>query len=139
VMHGPEKSDSAEVARKPANKAGRPAAERVERRAGAEGNAVALHMRRTPVSAGDMAFPSPSEVIVLVNSGRLRALAVSAHERVPALPSVPTMPQAGVPGAELLGWAGLCAPARTPIDIVRKIESRSANRGQRNRRSHHHG
>jgi len=39
VMHEPEKSDPAVVAGKPANKAGRPAAERVERRAGTEGNA----------------------------------------------------------------------------------------------------
>ena len=39
MMHEPEKSDSAIVARKPANKAGRPAAEPVERRAGTEGNA----------------------------------------------------------------------------------------------------
>ena len=39
MMHEPEKSDSAIVARKPANKAGRPAAEQVERRAGTEGNA----------------------------------------------------------------------------------------------------
>ena len=40
MMNGPEKSDSAIVATKPANKAGRPAAEQVERRAGTEGNAV---------------------------------------------------------------------------------------------------
>ena len=39
MMHGPGKSDSAIVARKPTNKAGQPAAEPVERRAGAEGNA----------------------------------------------------------------------------------------------------
>ena len=39
MMHEPEKSDSAIVATKPANKAGRPAAEQVERRAGTEGNA----------------------------------------------------------------------------------------------------
>ena len=39
MMHEPERSDSAIVARKPANKAGRPAAEPVERRAGTEGNA----------------------------------------------------------------------------------------------------
>ena len=38
MMHEPEKSDSAVVATKPANKAGRPAAEQVERRAGTEGN-----------------------------------------------------------------------------------------------------
>ena len=47
-MHGREKSDSAEVAQKPANKAGQPAAERVERRAGAEGNMGQPRTRRTP-------------------------------------------------------------------------------------------
>jgi RNA-directed DNA polymerase len=47
MMYGPEKSDSAIVATKPANKAGQPAAERVEPRAGTEGNAVQSHMRRT--------------------------------------------------------------------------------------------
>jgi RNA-directed DNA polymerase len=46
VMHGREKSDPAVVARKPANVAGRPAAEPVERRAGAEGNAGRHHTRR---------------------------------------------------------------------------------------------
>jgi len=47
VMHEREKSDSAEVAKKPANKAGQPAAERVERRAEAEGNTGELRTRRT--------------------------------------------------------------------------------------------
>ena len=47
VMHGREKSDSAIVAMKPANKAGQPAAEWAERRAGAEGNTVEPRMRRT--------------------------------------------------------------------------------------------
>ena len=46
MMHGREKSDPAIVARKPANKAGRPAAEPVERRAGAEGNAGQQSTRR---------------------------------------------------------------------------------------------
>ena len=48
MMHGREKSDSAVVAMKPANKAGRPAAERVEPRAEAEGNTGEPRMRRTP-------------------------------------------------------------------------------------------
>jgi hypothetical protein len=47
VMHGREQSDSAIVAMKPANKAGQPAAEWVERRAEAEGNTVEPHTRRT--------------------------------------------------------------------------------------------
>ena len=46
MMHGGEKSDPAIVARKPANEAGRPAAEPVERRAGAEGNAIQQRTRR---------------------------------------------------------------------------------------------
>ena len=46
MMHEPGKSDSAIVAAKPTNKAGRPAAEPVERRAGAEGNAVQQSTRR---------------------------------------------------------------------------------------------
>ena len=47
MMHGREKSDSAIVAMKPANNAGQPAAEWVERRAEAEGNAVEPRTRRT--------------------------------------------------------------------------------------------
>ena len=47
MMHEPERSDSAIVARKPANKAGRPAAEPVERRAGTEGNAGQQSTYRT--------------------------------------------------------------------------------------------
>ena len=46
MMHGPEKSDPAIRAKKPANKAGRPAAEQVEQRAGTEGNAGQPHTRR---------------------------------------------------------------------------------------------
>ena len=46
MMHGPEKSDPAIVAVKPANKAGQPAAEWVERRAGAEGKVVTHRTRR---------------------------------------------------------------------------------------------
>src|SRR6478736_1017108 len=46
-MNGPEKSDSAIRAKKPANKAGTPAAERVEQRAGTKGNAGQPHTRRT--------------------------------------------------------------------------------------------
>ena len=47
MMNGPEKSDSVIVAKKPANKAGAPVAERVERRAGTKGNAGQPRTRRT--------------------------------------------------------------------------------------------
>ena len=51
MMHGREKSDPSVVAQKPANKPGRPGAESVERREGAEGNAVESRMCRTPSRA----------------------------------------------------------------------------------------
>lgn len=56
----------------------------------------------------------------LVRSGKLRAIAVTSPQRLPALPSVPTLAEAGVPGIELKEWEGLVAPAGTPKAIVDK-------------------
>ena len=70
MMHGREKSDSAIVAMKPANKAGQPAAERVERRAEAEGNMVAPRMRRTPsresMNKGSTVYGSAANACIAV-------------------------------------------------------------------------
>ena len=57
----------------------------------------------------------------LIEAGRLRALAVSGPKRVSALPDVPTVAEAGVPGYSALQWYGLLAPAGTPQPIVEKI------------------
>jgi tripartite-type tricarboxylate transporter receptor subunit TctC len=54
-------------------------------------------------------------------SGRLRALAVTAGKRASALPDVPTMMEAGVADYDISGWAGLFAPAGTPKPIVSKL------------------
>src|SRR5512140_2625424 len=54
-------------------------------------------------------------------SGKLRALAVAAPQRLPQLPDVPTMAEAGAPGVEINSWSGLLAPAKTPSDIVAKL------------------
>jgi tripartite-type tricarboxylate transporter receptor subunit TctC len=54
----------------------------------------------------------------LVRNGRLRALAVTSAQRVPAFPDLPTIAEAGVPGYELGSWYGLIAPARTPPALV---------------------
>jgi tripartite-type tricarboxylate transporter receptor subunit TctC len=54
----------------------------------------------------------------LVRSGKLKALAITSPQRVQALPEVPTVAEAGVPGYELRSWYGLLAPNRTPAPLV---------------------
>jgi tripartite-type tricarboxylate transporter receptor subunit TctC len=56
-----------------------------------------------------------------VKSGRLRLLAVTSAKRWPALPNVPTVAEAGVPGYEATGWYGIVAPARTPPPIIARL------------------
>jgi len=56
-----------------------------------------------------------------VRSGKLRALAVTTPYRSPALPDVPTMAEAGLPGFSVESWQGYFAPAGTPPAIVEKI------------------
>ncbi len=58
-----------------------------------------------------------------VQSGRLRALAVTAPRRIEKLPGVPTMAEAGVPGFEANTWWGAVAPAATPKDVVTKLNA----------------
>ena len=56
-----------------------------------------------------------------VKAGRLRALAVTGPQRVASLPDVPTMAEAGLPGAEFQGWVGIAVPAATPKTIVARL------------------
>jgi tripartite-type tricarboxylate transporter receptor subunit TctC len=56
-----------------------------------------------------------------VNSGRLRALAVSSLTRLPSLPDIPTLDEAGVKGFEANGWYGIVAPAGTPREVVMRL------------------
>ena len=56
-----------------------------------------------------------------INSGRLRALAVTTIRRSSAAPQLPTMNEAGVPGFEVTSWYGILAPAGTPPAIVAKL------------------
>ena len=53
--------------------------------------------------------------------GRLRALAVTAPKRVAALPDVPTVAEAGLPGFEVVGWYGIMAPAKLPKPLLERI------------------
>ena len=56
-----------------------------------------------------------------IASGKLRALAVASKKRNPALPDVPTLDEAGVPGVYASSWYGLMAPAGTPRPIIDKL------------------
>ena len=62
----------------------------------------------------------------LVRDKRLLALAVSPATRSPALPDVPTVAEAGLPGFEFDTWYGLFAPAKTPAQVVRQISAEVA-------------
>jgi len=59
----------------------------------------------------------------LLASGQLRALAVTSPTRLPSLPQVPTMAELGFPQLEFRYWAGLFAPAQTPMANVKRLES----------------
>jgi tripartite-type tricarboxylate transporter receptor subunit TctC len=65
-----------------------------------------------------MMTDSLSSVLAHVRTGKLRALGVSSAQRVAALPDIPTIAEAGVPGYESAQWYGLFAPAGTPQEIV---------------------
>jgi tripartite-type tricarboxylate transporter receptor subunit TctC len=58
-----------------------------------------------------------------VKSGKLRALAVIAPQRLPALPEVPTITEAGLPGFEVTTWYGILAPAGTPRPIIARLNA----------------
>ncbi len=67
------------------------------------------------------AFTSPALVIPHVRAGRLRALAVAAPRRMPLLPEVPTMAEAGYPEAQVIAWFAILVPSKTPRDIVHRV------------------
>ncbi|HWI82123.1 tripartite tricarboxylate transporter substrate binding protein [Ramlibacter sp.] len=69
-----------------------------------------------------MGFMTSLSSVPYFKSGKLRALAVAAPQRLPQLPDVPTMAEAGLPGVEINSWSGLLAPARTPPEIVAKLQ-----------------
>jgi tripartite-type tricarboxylate transporter receptor subunit TctC len=56
-----------------------------------------------------------------VKGGKTRALAVTSSQRMPLLPDVPTMAEAGLPGFESYNWQGVVVPAATPRAIVDRL------------------
>ena len=74
----------------------------------------------------EMSFAIPSSGIQHVQTGRLRALAVTGERRLAALPGVPTFKEAGLPSFEMSQWYGVLAPAGTPRDIVARLNAEIA-------------
>jgi len=68
-----------------------------------------------------MTFSPASTVIGLIAAGKLLPLATTTGKRAGALPDVPTMAEAGVPGVDASLWFGLLAPAGTPRPVVDKL------------------
>jgi tripartite-type tricarboxylate transporter receptor subunit TctC len=66
-------------------------------------------------------FPTAPGALPHIQAGRMRALAVAGARRSPALPDLPTVSEAGVPGFEASTWYALLAPAGTPRHIVARI------------------
>jgi tripartite-type tricarboxylate transporter receptor subunit TctC len=71
-------------------------------------------------------FTTVASAASLIEGGQLRALAVTSVERSPAFPQLPTVAEAGVPGYAAESWYGLFAPARTPADVVARLNKSAA-------------
>jgi tripartite-type tricarboxylate transporter receptor subunit TctC len=71
----------------------------------------------------DLMFESIGAMRPYLAPQQLRALAVTGVARSPALPEVPTVGEAGLPGAEIDGWHGVFAPAGTPANVVQQINA----------------
>lgn len=69
----------------------------------------------------DLVIADTVTLTPLVESGKLRALAVTGPKRLPTLPQLPTMAEAGVPGYSLTYWLAMWAPAGTPAPIVKRL------------------
>ena len=81
---------------------------------------VALDVIGGQVPAGMLDLPS---VLQQIKAGKVRALAVTGSARLPQLPDVPTLAEAGVKGYESTGWFGVVAPAATPPAIVARLQA----------------
>ena len=71
-------------------------------------------------------FTTVASAASLVQGGQLRALAVTSAQRSPAFPDLPTVAEAGVPGYAAESWYGLFAPAKTPADVVDRLNKSAA-------------
>ena len=83
----------------------------------------------TDVVAGHIPLMFDTMLVVggHVKSGKLRALAVTSDKRLDLLPDVPTAAESGVPGFEVGSWQAVFAPAKTPKEIITRLNTEIAN------------
>src|SRR3981189_372473 len=74
----------------------------------------------------DVMFTTVARAASLIAGGQLRALAVTSAERSPAFPDLPTVAEAGGPRYSAERWEGLVAPARTPADVIDRLNKSAA-------------
>jgi tripartite-type tricarboxylate transporter receptor subunit TctC len=71
----------------------------------------------------DVSFDNMPSIIGHVRAGAVRALAVTTKERVPVVPDLPTIAEAGVPGFDVSSWFGFFVPVKTPEEIIAKLNA----------------
>lgn len=74
----------------------------------------------------DMTFGTPPPFIPFIQSGKLRALAVTGKTKVASLPNVPTAAEVGLPKLDASSWFGVFAPAKTPQAVIDKLSTEIA-------------
>jgi len=84
---------------------------------------VALALNDVIPGRVDVMFNTMAGVLQHARSGQLRGLAVTTAKRFPTAPEFPTVAEAGVPGFDVASWYGFFFPAKTPPDIVRKLQA----------------
>src|SRR5262249_30762957 len=70
-----------------------------------------------------MTLEGTSVLLPLIQSGKLRALATTSSKRIAELPELPTMVESGFPGSVSTSWTGLLAPARTPREVIDRLNA----------------
>jgi tripartite-type tricarboxylate transporter receptor subunit TctC len=70
-----------------------------------------------------LAITDPPPSMGAISEGKLKAIAVSSKQRFPVFPDVPTFDEMGLKDFDITGWFGIAAPARTPREIVMKLNA----------------
>jgi tripartite-type tricarboxylate transporter receptor subunit TctC len=70
-----------------------------------------------------LSFASVATTISAIQTGKLRAIAMTGKNRFEGLPGVPTVAESGVPGYEINNWYGIFVPANTPLDIIQRLNA----------------